>query len=110
MSPARNSAQPSEVTVSAGSESDTRTSTVSPDDVVIGPPRKVVAARASRVAWKGAAASASSVGSAHRARGHLLFGARACGEESADEERPSENDGETPHRRERHLALIATGV
>jgi hypothetical protein len=34
----------------------------------------------------------------------------ACGEESTDEERPSENDGETPHRRERHLALIARGV
>jgi hypothetical protein len=45
-----------------------------------------------------------------RARRHRLFGACACGGESADEQRPSENDGETPHRQERHAALIARRV
>ena len=34
--------------VSCGSESETRTVTTSPVDVVIGPPRKVAAMRASR--------------------------------------------------------------
>ena len=43
-----NSAQASGVDVSTGSASETCTSTTSPVDVVIGPPRQVIAARASR--------------------------------------------------------------
>jgi hypothetical protein len=44
--PVRNSAQPSGVEVSIGSASETRTFTVSPVEVVMGPPRDVATARA----------------------------------------------------------------
>ncbi len=43
--PVRNSAQPSGVEVSIGSASETRTLTVSPVEVVMGPPRDAAAAR-----------------------------------------------------------------
>src|SRR5688572_32171807 len=58
--PARNSAQPSGVEVSSGRLSDTRTSTTSPLVVVIGPPRNVIAACASRLARNGVLASLAS--------------------------------------------------
>ena len=110
MSPARNSAQPSGVAVSAGSASETRTSTVSPVDVDdrAAAKRRRRARETSRVEGRGGVGLERV--RTHRASRHRLFGACAAANESADEERASENDGETPHRRERHLALIARGV
>ena len=58
--PVRNSAQPSGVEVSIGSASETRTFTVSPVDVVMGPPRDVAAARA-RTPLRSAVPGAASI-------------------------------------------------
>ena len=109
---ARNSAQSSGVAVSTGSASETNTSTTSPVDVVIGPPRNVDAQRAaSRLGAK------RSLGLARRARARAPAPCRAparcrrsrpAATRAHDEQRPREEDGEARGVEDaRHPTLIA---